>query len=134
MLLIWNFLENQVEMVRLNINCRETTRKSHPWILDLRVFYCVISFTIFEEHVIDMDWLEEEMNRGNRLEKEEEAEEQRRRERERREQLRREGEKSTATETRRDKKGKRKEASETKKSSWQSCREGKKKGNEKRRK
>ena len=68
------------------------------------------------------------MNRENRLEKEGEAEEQRRRER-----LWREGEKSTATETRRDKKGKRKEAPETKKSSWQSCREGKKKGNEKRR-
>ena len=92
MLLIWNFLENQVEMVRLNINCRETTRKSHPWILDLRVFYCVICFTIFEEHVIDINWLEEEMNRENRLEKEGEAEEQRRRERERRVQQRRQEE------------------------------------------
>ena len=34
----------------------------------------MICFTIFEEHVIDMDWLEEEMNRENRLEKEGEEE------------------------------------------------------------
>ena len=30
MLFIWNFLGNQGEMVCLNINCHETTRKSHP--------------------------------------------------------------------------------------------------------
>jgi len=48
------------------------------------VFYCAICFTIFKEHVIDMDWLEEEINRENRLERGGEAEKQRRREREKR--------------------------------------------------